>query len=98
MIFILKQCYIFCLEASVGTVPKRAINAKKVVGIVLQEEGLDWRVPCGRAESEGVPFNQVTPRLSSCRYIRVRKTFFVKRNFSNPPGRQDMRYFSKKEA
>ena len=57
-IFILKQCWRFCLEISVGPVPKntkKARNATKTgAGKVLEEEGLGRRVPGVSAESEAI--------------------------------------------
>ena len=57
-ILILKQCWRFCLEASVGVVPKntkkakKTRNTKKAAGKVLREESLGRRVASGSAESE----------------------------------------------
>ena len=73
-IFILMQCRIFCLEVSLGAVPKntkkakKARNAKKAAGKVRREGGVGRHVP-GNAESQGGPFNQVPPRRFTCRYI-----------------------------
>ena len=58
--------YVYCLEVSVGAVPrntKKARNAKKAAGKFLREEGfiLGRRVPSGRAESEAGHYSQVIP-------------------------------------
>ena len=61
-IFTLKPCRRFCLEVSVGAVPKnsrkakKARNAKKAAGKVLRAEGLSRRVPGRSAESEAEEF------------------------------------------
>ena len=86
-IFILKQCWKFCLEISVGAVPKntekatKARNAKKAAGKVLRDEGLGRRVSRGSDESEAGPFNHVIPKRTTCRdmctYIEGRLPFRV---------------------
>ena len=72
------QCWRFCLEVSVGAVPKKAKkarNAQKVAGKVLRGKGFGRRVPGGSAKSESGPLNQVIPRKLTCgdicKYVHI---------------------------
>ena len=64
-IFILKRCWRFCLGLSVWAVPKntkeakKARNAKKAAGKVLESESLGRRDSSGSADSEAGPINNV---------------------------------------
>ena len=70
------------MKFSVGAVPKntkakKARNAKKAAGKVLQEKGLGSRVPGGSAEIETGPCNEVIPRRITCRDFRKYVYAFV---------------------
>ena len=89
-VYTLKQCSRFCLEVSVGAVPKntkkanKARDAKKAAEKVLREEGLGRRVPVGSAESEAGPHNQVIPRRITCRDTGICKHSIVYSCSSGP--------------